>query len=296
MNAALPNLAAQRLEFFMCRSKLIDRRLVTSVFVAALSITCTFSTATAADAVEQAPEPQFDAARFEAQPKQRNWTLILGAGGIYQTTYEGGDDFEVTPVPFVVFTYGDWLEIDPRGVRITSFEKNGFSVSGKVSYEMGRDEGDDDGLRGLGDVDFAATVGAEIAYEWQGFKVYAAVDQTIEGSQSLLGTFGVEYTSPVTERFFVGAEAKATVANDKHMKAYFGVDAQQAGASGLPEYKAGAGLKRVDVSVNATYALTQNWLVRGEAGVGFLTGDAADSPIVKEKTQPSASIFVGYKF
>ena len=44
------------------------------------------------------------------------------------------------------------------------------------------------------------------------------------------------------------------------------------------------------------YMLTKNWLVRGEAGVGFLTGDAADSPIVEEKFQPSASIFVGYKF
>jgi len=42
--------------------------------------------------------------------------------------------------------------------------------------------------------------------------------------------------------------------------------------------------------------LSENWLIRGEAGVGFLTGDAADSPIVEEKTQPSASLFVGYKF
>jgi outer membrane protein len=280
----------------MSRLKLKDRRLMTSIFGVAVSITFTVSTAIAADAVEQAPEPQFDASRFEAEPKQRDWTLILGAGGIYEPTYEGGDDFEVTPVPFVVFTYGKWLEIDPRGVTVTPFEKNGFSVSGKVGYEMGRDEDDDDRLRGLGDIDFAATVGAKIAYEWQGLEVYAAVDQTIDGSESLLGTFGVEYTAPVTERFFVGAEAKATIANDKHMKAYFGVNSQQAAASGLSEYKAEAGLKRVDVSVNATYALTQNWLVRGEAGVGFLTGDAADSPIVKEKTQPSASLFVGYKF
>nr|WP_254229253.1 MipA/OmpV family protein [Agrobacterium salinitolerans] len=35
---------------------------------------------------------------------------------------------------------------------------------------------------------------------------------------------------------------------------------------------------------------------KGEAGVGFLTGDAADSPIVEEKVQPSVSLFVGYKF
>lgn len=102
--------------------------------------------------------------------------------------------------------------------------------------------------------------------------------------------------APVTERLFLGAEAKATVANDKNMQAYFGVTPQQSAASGLSEYKAEAGLKRVDVSASAMYMFTENWLVRGEAGVGFLTGDAADSPIVEKKAQPSASIFVGYQF
>ena len=80
------------------------------------------------------------------------------------------------------------------------------------------------------------------------------------------------------------------------MQAYFGVNSQQSAKSGLSEYKAEAGLKRVDVSASAMYMLSENWLVRGEAGVGFLTGDAADSPIVDKKVQPSASLFVGYKF
>lgn len=74
------------------------------------------------------------------------------------------------------------------------------------------------------------------------------------------------------------------------------MNSQQSAKSGLSEYKAEAGLKRVDVSGSAMYMLSENWLVRGEAGVGFLTGDAADSPIVDKKVQPSASLFVGYKF
>ncbi|NTA14004.1 MipA/OmpV family protein [Agrobacterium tumefaciens] len=256
------------------------------------------SNAGAADATysDQVPDPSFDETRFGKEPSQRNWSLIVGAGAGYEPKYEGSSDYEVTPLPVVLFTYGDWLEIDPLGVTVTPFEHNGFSVSAKVGYEMGRDEGDHDRLKGLGDIDFAATVGGKLAYKWQGLEIYAAVDQTIDGSESLIGTFGAEYMAPVTERLFLGAEAKATVANDKHMQAYFGVTPQQSAASGLPEYKAEAGLKRVDVSASAMYMLTENWLVRGEAGVGFLTGDAADSPIVEKKFQPSASIFVGYKF
>ncbi len=275
-----------------------DRRLLASALYITLAIAGTASTTLAADASQSAqpPEPAFDQERFNNEKPERSWSLIVGAGGIYEPEYEGGKDFQIQPVPFVVFTYGEWLEIDPRGVTITALRHDGFALAGKVGYEGGRDEDDADRLEGLGDIDFAATIGAKASYNWNGFEIYASIDQTISGSESLIGTFGAEYQAPVTERLILGAGVEAVVANDKHMQSYFGVTAAQAARSGLSEYKAEAGLKRVNVSASAIYMLSENWLVRGEAGVGFLTGDAADSPIVEEKTQPSASLFVGYKF
>lgn len=256
------------------------------------------SEASAADQTisNDSPEPSFDSGRFDNTKPKHDWTLIVGAGASYEPKYEGSEEFEVSPIPFVVFTYGDWLEINPGGISVTPYKDNGFSISGNVGYETGREEDDGDRLRGLGDIDFAATVGAKLAYEWGPVELYASADQTINGSESLIGKFGVEYSAPVTERLILGAKAEATIANDKHMQAYFGIDAAQAVRSGLPEYKAEAGLKRIDISASATYALSEHWLVRGEAGVGVLTGDAADSPIVEEKVQPSVSAFVGYKF
>ncbi|YCI06136.1 MipA/OmpV family protein (plasmid) [Ensifer sp. D2-11] len=275
-----------------------DRRLLSSAFCVTFVLFGTAPGALAADAslLEATPEPPFDRERFNVEKPERKWSLIVGAGGIYEPEYEGGDKFEVQPVPFIVFTYGKWLKIDPRGLTITPFQQDGFAVSATVGYEGGRDEGDADRLNGLGDIDFAATVGAKVSYDWKGLELYAAVDQTIDGSESLIGTFGAEYQAPVTERLILGASVEAVVANDKHMEAYFGVNAAQSARSGLPEYEAKAGLKRVDVSASATYLLSENWLVRGEAGVGILTGDAADSPIVEKELQPSASLFVGYKF
>ncbi len=275
-----------------------DRRLLASALYATLAIVGTASITLAADASlsGQPPEPPFDEERFNKEKPERNWSLIVGAGAIYEPEYEGGKDFQIQPVPFVVFSYGEWLEIDPRGVTITALRHDGFALAAKFGYEGGRDDDDADRLEGLGDIDLAATVGAKASYNWNGFEIYAAVDQTISGSESLIGTFGAEYQAPVTERLILGAGVEAVVANDKHMESYFGVTAAQSARSGLSEYKAEAGLKRVNVSASAIYMLSENWLVRGEAGVGFLTGDAADSPIVEEKTQPSASLFVGYKF
>lgn len=275
-----------------------DRRLLASALCVTLAIAGTASTTLAADASlsGQPPEPSFDQERFSNEKPERNWSLIIGAGGIYEPEYEGGKDFQIQPVPFVVFTYGEWLEIDPRGVTVTALRHDGFALAAKVGYEGGRDEDDADRLKGLGDIDFAATVGAKASYNWNGFEIYASIDQTISGSESLIGTFGAEYQAPVSERLILGAGVEAVVANDKHMESYFGVTAAQAARSGLSEYKAEAGLKRVNISASAIYMVSENWLVRGEAGLGILTGDAADSPIVEEKLQPSASLFVGYKF
>ncbi|KQT00726.1 MipA/OmpV family protein [Rhizobium sp. Leaf386] len=264
----------------------------------ALALAGTTLNARAAD-LTQDPQPtdqQFDGERFAKDPTSRNWSLILGAGAMFEPEYEGGDKFAINPIPVFIFTYGEWLEIDPTGATIKAFERDGFSLSARVGYETGRDEDDADELKGLGDIDFAATVGLKAAYEMGPLEIYAAIDQTIGGSESLIGTIGAEYTAPVTEQLILGAGVEATIANGKHMDAYFGVNADQSAASDLPQYDAGAGLKRVDVSLSATYLINEHWMVRGEAGVGVLTGDAADSPIVKEKVQPSTSIFVGYKF
>jgi MipA family protein len=271
-------------------------------FCFAVGVVGMASNATAADLplIGQALEPTFDQEqfdrRFDQKKPERKWSLIGGGGGEYEPKYEGSGDFELSPIPLVLFTYGEWLQIDPSGITVTPLRHNGFSLSGKVGYESGRDADDHERLRGLGDIDLAATVGAKAAYEWGPVELYAAVEQTINGSESLIGTFGIEYSAPVTERLILGAKAEAVVANDKHMEAYFGINSAQSAASGLPEYKAEAGLKRVNVSASTTYLLDEHWLVRGQAGIGLLTGDAANSPIVEEKLQPSISLFVGYKF
>ncbi|TIM34603.1 MAG: MipA/OmpV family protein [Mesorhizobium sp.] len=110
------------------------------------------------------------------------------------------------------------------------------------------------------------------------------------------GEVGIEVNQPLSQSLMVGARASAVFADENHMQAYFGVTPEQSARSGLARYDAGAGLKRADFSVSATYLLNQNWMVRGEAGVGVLVGDAADSPIVAEKIQPSGMLLVGYRF
>jgi outer membrane scaffolding protein for murein synthesis (MipA/OmpV family) len=80
------------------------------------------------------------------------------------------------------------------------------------------------------------------------------------------------------------------------MESYFGITSAQSVRSGLAEYDAQAGIKRVDVKASVTYMMTENWLVTGAAGAGFLMGDAKDSPIVRNDVQPFGMIGLTYRF
>ena len=239
------------------------------------------------------PEPS----RFgRIEQKLADWHVVLGGGAIIAPKYEGSDEFEVMPVPFVSATFRDTVTIDPTGANIALYEQGPFAFSARLGYEMGRKEDDSDHLRGLGDVDMGATVGAKAAVKFGPAEIFAQLDKTIGGSEGLLGTVGIEVSQPLSQSLMVGAGASVVFADENYMQAYFGVTPEQAARSGLARYDAGAGLKRADFSISATYMLNQNWMVRGQAGVGILVGDAADSPIVVDKVQPSGMLLVGYRF
>lgn len=265
-------------------------------------VACPLLQARAADLYESGeaaipPTAAFDEGRFGGiRQKLSDWDVMVGAGAIYAPKFEGSDEFEIVPIPMVSATFGR-VTIDPGGLSVNVLESNGFKFAVTGGYELGggRKESDSRHLRGLGNIDAGGVVGGQVSYEMGPMEFYAKVDKTIGGSESLLGQVGANVSHHV-DRFILSAGASATFADDNHMESYFGVTAAQSARSGLRQYDASAGLKRFDIEASVTYMATENWFVRGQAGVGFLTGDAKDSPIVQDDVQPSAMLLVGYKF
>lgn len=241
-------------------------------------------------------DDDFDRDRFGGM-RQRlpDWNAIVGVGALYAPKFEGADEFEVSPIPMISAQIGDRVSIDTTGLTVDLLETRGFTLALKGGYELGRDEDDSSHLRGLGDIDAGGVIGARLSYALGAMEFYASVDRTIGSSDGLLGSFGTT-VSHQYDRFILSAGASATIADDNHMESYFGVQSAQSARSGLREYDASAGLKRVDIEASVTYMATENWLIRGQAGAGFLIGDAQDSPIVQDDVQPSALLSVGYKF
>jgi outer membrane protein len=69
--------------------------------------------------------------------------------------------------------------------------------------------------------------------------------------------------------------------------------------SGLPVYKASAGLKSTSVGFTASVDLARQWTLVVRLGVSRLAGDASDSPIVRLRGDATSTAFglaLGYRF
>ncbi|MBB5701088.1 outer membrane scaffolding protein for murein synthesis (MipA/OmpV family) [Ochrobactrum daejeonense] len=239
---------------------------------------------------------QFDNQRFGGiRGKLHDWKVTVGVGSVYLPEYEGSDEFEIQPFPIISAQFGEYVHLDADGLRVDVWQHGGlkFAVTGGV--EMGRKEDDSDYLRGLGDIDVGGVVGGLVSYETGPIELYASLDKTIGGSDGLTGKVGAK-ASYQYEKFIFSADLSGTWADSKHMESYFGITSAQSTRSGLAEYEAGAGFKRVDLKGSVTYRWTEHWSITGAAGAGLLLGDAKDSPIVKDDVQPFAMLGVGYRF
>lgn len=241
-----------------------------------------------------------------AEEPASDWEIRLGAGAMYKPDYEGSDDYEVSPLPMFAVGYKDliFLEGPKLGANLLNVEGPGpgdyLRAGPLLNYRFGRDQGDNDALRGLGDVDGSVEAGAFVEYGIRGFTVGATALQDVsDGHGGLTVEFQGGYSHQFDEHWFVQAGVSATWADDDYVQSYFGINASQALRSGYRQYSPEAGFKDVGLSAALGYALTENWSVTGRVGYSRLLGDAADSPIVDQEGSANAyeaGVFVGYRF
>ena len=237
-------------------------------------------------------------AEFERPQSQSDWRVTLGAGAMAQPEYEGADEYEVTPLPFVDVTYKDRVRLNFEGLNVKVINQENFNAGVGVGLDFGREDDDGDRLRGLGDIDPTAEgrLFAEYKVGQASAKVAFAQDlgdghdgYTIDADAG----YGFVMRNTGT---FVRPSVGATFAGENYMESYFGVSAAQSVRSGLSQYDSDAGFKDINAGVFVTQKLNENWSVNGLARFSQLLGDAADSPIVEDESQLQTGLFVAYTF
>jgi MipA family protein len=226
------------------------------------------------------------------------WEASVGAGVIYAPDYLGSDDYEVRVWPTLNVSYGDLFYFNIRdGLGWNLIRHGNWRLSPFIGYIPGRDNDED--LERLDKVDGGATAGLRIAYTHSAWSYKAAIQSPftgdVDGYQLALKT---RWRNQLSDQWSTSLGANVTYSSDDWTEDMFGISDTESARSGLAPYSPD-GYLRFGVTGSLTYSLAAQWAVTATAGVSQLTGDAEDSPIVRdigEATQAYTGLFLSYKF
>jgi MipA family protein len=242
---------------------------------------------------------------------QEAMSLSIGLGLSYGPVYEGARESSAGVLP----QFDASLQTESLGTFVAGVGVGGlawipignavYSLGTLISYDGGRDD-DEDGrglsrgskrLRGLGRIEGTVVYGlvGTLALGPGSLSAVGLKAPSSKGHGGALGTLTYDWPFKLGDVAFSLAPS-VSFADRRYMQSYFGVTAAQSLRSGLRAYRAEGGLKSYGLGLSADLPLDRQWTLFGSASVERLAGDAADSPIVERRVQPSLAIGVAYTF
>jgi outer membrane scaffolding protein for murein synthesis (MipA/OmpV family) len=277
-----------------------------------------FAAAAAALAVPLAAAPAFAQGEGDSY-LDRPYSLTIGAGGAYVPSYEGSDDYELTPVAIVFgkvagfgfATRGTTLTFDLIRDRRDSPISVDFGPAANIRFDRSS-RIKDPVVRALGKIDRAIELGAYggVAkngvlnqYDSLGVRLIWLRDVSNTHDSTIL-TPSIDYTTPLSTRTLATLSVSADHVGNGYAHTYFSVTPAGSSLSGLPVYTAGGGWKDWRGSLFLGQTLTGDLrhprlsLFAG-ASYSRLLGDFARSPIVSirgSRHQYLATLGLAYSF
>ncbi len=226
-----------------------------------------------------------------------DWRVTLGPGVDVQPTYPGAKRYTIEPAGIVDLRYLDLAFLsDGEGIGVNILRGQGYRAGVAISYDLGRNHHDDPRLAQLANISPAAEPKLFAQTFLKVVVLTANMRKGLGGHDGVIGDVGAYMPLPIAPHAFLFVGPTISLADSRYMKAYFGVDAAHAKASGLPVFAPAGGLRETGLGATAIYLLGDHWLLNADAAYQRLLGDAARSPITEAKTQFTADFNIGYRF
>jgi outer membrane protein len=235
-------------------------------------------------------------------------SFTIAGGGAYIPDYEGSDDYRLIPAAAIRGKLHG-ISFTTRGAYLYVDLVNG---SGKVDFDVGPIAGvrlnrtgkiKDDVVNLLPDRKTAIEVGGFAGVSFKGLtNPYDSlgvrldvVKDVASAHQSTIVSPNVEFSTPLSRSFFVGASVSADFVSNRFADYYFSISPAEAALTGLPAFNAGGGMKNWKLGLLANYSLSgdlrHGLSVFGTGAYSRLVGDFKRSPIVS--VRGSASQWLG---
>jgi outer membrane scaffolding protein for murein synthesis (MipA/OmpV family) len=87
-----------------------------------------------------------------------------------------------------------------------------------------------------------------------------------------------------------------TLADRLHLQTLYGVNGNQAAASGYPNYQSHGGLESAGFGLSITRIVSTRWLLNAEVAANRLLGSARESPITQTTGQVALVLSTAYRW
>lgn len=252
-----------------------------------------------------------------AQADDANGTasVTVGGGLAVGPLYEGSSRYAAFPslkLKAVLPTqdWGTFTAAFPEGLRWDLPGLSPFGVALLIGYDQGRKErihtldGRDDYLKGMGNLDSTALVGAEAYWILPAGRLFVRGLQSSQsrnyGGESLGRTAyleaGVATDYALSSTLTLDSTLYGTWSNENDMMARFGVTAQQAARTRFDEYHPGGGMRDVTLKLGLTWQWQPQLALEGGIKTYALVSDARNSPLTGEKVGAGAYLNALYRF
>jgi outer membrane protein len=228
---------------------------------------------------------------------------MVGVGGEYKPNFEGSKNWMLSPIPiFSIRRAGSADQF--RGPRdstsIALIDFGDLRAGPAAKFVPGRKSSKYSELNGLGDVKAAVELGGFVEYypvDW--FRVRSEVRQGLGGHHGAVADLSADFIVPVIQRLTLSAGPRFTWKSTQATLPYFGVDAVQSIASGLPVFDAKGGAHSAGFGAQVKYQINPQWEVHSYIEYERLLGDAAKSPLVATRgfvNQTTIGVGASYAF
>lgn len=256
-------------------------------------------------AAQEAPP----AAEYEAPT---GLSINIGAGAILSPNYNGDDAYSLSSVPFIRVTKDDtFFASVETGMGYAVINQDGFRAGPLAQIDFGRNEDGEGPFRitgsstndliGLGDIDTTVSLGGFADYKVGDITAAIKAGQALGGHDGLTGEISLTYNPILRDLgppIFLSVGPRITYGDADYTQSFFGVTPAQSLASGLPAYNTGGGIESYGMGGLAIVPLSRKASVTFIGSYNRLTGDAADSPLVRQrgsKDQLFFGVIAAYK-
>ena len=226
-----------------------------------------------------------------------DWSVSLGIISFSAPGYLGDDDARTALVPSLDVSYRERVFLSStEGLGANLVREGGWRAGPILAYHPGRAEdgsqpyfvGDDDtdDLRGLGDVDPTAELGAFVEYTAGPLVSSVTLRRGLDGHGGLVGEAAVRWTggASVAARPFAYVIGPELVVGDKdYIGAFFDVDAAQSAASGLAAHDADGGIVSYGLRGSIVVPLGGGVSLIGFGAYDVLGEEPGDSSLVSAR-------------